>query len=118
VSEDTRDTVDNNLANVPDHQFSLWTTYEIQQGDLAGLGFGLGFLYLSDRFGDLDNTFTIPSFFRTDAAVFYRRDNWRAQLNIENLFDIEYFTSANFDSRLGVNPGAPLTVLGTITVEF
>ena len=118
VSQDTRPTVGNDLANVPDHQFSLWTTYEIQQGDLEGLGFGLGFLYLSDRFGDLDNTFTIPSFFRTDAAVFYRRNNWRAQLNVENLFDIEYFTSANFDSRLGVNPGAPLTVLGTITVEF
>jgi iron complex outermembrane recepter protein len=118
VSEDTRDTEGNDLANVPDNQFSLWTTYEIQRGDLAGLGFGLGFLYLSDRFGDLENTFTLPSFFRTDAAVYYQRDNWRAQLNIENLFDIDYFTSSNFDSRLGVNPGAPLTVLGTISVEF
>ncbi|MEO1340007.1 MAG: TonB-dependent siderophore receptor, partial [Cyanobacteria bacterium J06635_13] len=118
VSEDNTDIVDNQLPNVPDNQFSLWTTYDIQRGSLEGLGFGLGFLFVDDRFGDLDNTFTLPSYFRTDAALFYKRNNWRTQLNIENLFDIEYFPSTNFDSRLGVNPGAPFTILGTIAVEF
>jgi iron complex outermembrane recepter protein len=85
------------------------------------LGFGLGFLYLSDRFGDLDNSFTLPGYFRTDAAVFYERNNWRAQLNIENLFDIEYFSASRFSnsgSRLSVDPGAPVTILGTVSVEF
>ncbi len=116
VSEDNTDIVGNGLANAPDNQFSLWTTYEIQRGDLAGLGFGLGFLYLSDRPGNLDNTFDLPSFFRTDAAIFYQRDNWRAQLNVENLFDVEYFTSS--DEFLGVTPGAPLSVRATIAVEL
>ena len=118
VSEDNTDIVDNDLPGVPESQFSLWTTYNIQQGSLEGLGFGLGFLALSDRPGDLDNTFDLPGYFRTDAALFYRRDNWRTQLNIENLFDIEYFASTNFDSRSSVNPGAPFTILGTIAVEF
>ena len=118
VSEDNTDIVDNDLPGAPESQFSLWTTYNIQQGSLEGLGFGLGFLALSDRQGDLENTFTLPGYFRTDAALFYKRDKWRAQLNIENLFDIEYFASTNFDSRLGVNPGAPFTILGTIAVEF
>ena len=49
---------------------------------------------------------------------FTNANNWRAQLNIENLFDIEYFASTNFDSRLGVNPGTPFTILGTVAVEF
>lgn len=118
VSEDTRDTVGNQLANVPDNQFSLWSTYEIQQGNLEGLGFGLGLFYVGDRPGDLENTFTLPSYLRTDAALFYRRDNWRAQLNVRNLFNVDYFSSASYGSRLGVNPGAPLTVLGTVAVEF
>ena len=121
VSEDNTDIVDNKLANAPDNQFSLWTNYEIQQGNLAGLGFGLGFLYLSDRFGDLENTYTLDSYFRTDAALFYERNNWRVQLNIENLFDVEYFTAARFGnsgSRLTADPGAPFTILGTISVEF
>jgi len=118
VSEDTTDIVGNQLANVPENQFSLWTTYEIQQGGLKGLGFGLGLYYVDRRQGDLDNTFVLPSYFRTDAAVYYRRNNWRAQLNMQNLFDIEYFTSASFGSRLGVNPGAPFSIVGTISVEF
>jgi len=116
VSEDNTDVVGNDLANVPDNQFSLWTTYEIQRGDLAGLGFGLGFFFVGDRPGNLSNTFELPSYFRTDAALFYERDDWRAQLNLENVFDIEYFTSS--DEFLGVTPGAPLTVLGEIAIEF
>ncbi len=118
VSEDTTDIVGNNLANVPENQISLWTTYEIQHGNLEGLGLGLGLFYLGDRQGDLDNTFELPSYFRTDAALFYKRNNWRAQLNIENLFNIEYFSSASYGSRLGVNPGAPTRILGTLSVEF
>lgn len=116
VSQDTSDIEGNQLANVPDNQFSLWTTYEIQDGDLQGLGFGLGFFYLSDRPGTLENSFTLPSYFRTDAALFYERDNWRAQVNLENIFDIEYFTSS--DEFLFANPGAPFTVTAKVAVEF
>ncbi len=117
VSKDT-DNINNKLANVPDNQISLWTTYQIQQGNLEGLGFGLGLFYVSERQGDLDNTFELPNYFRTDAALFYKRNNWRAQLTIENLFDVEYFSSASYGSRLGVNPGAPFTILGTFSVEL
>ena len=116
VSEDTCDTVGNQLANVPDNQFSLWTTYEVQEGDLEGLGAGLGLFYVGDRQGDLDNTFTLPSYFRTDAALFYSRDNWRAQLNFENLFDVEYFTGASRRTR--VLAGAPFGVSASFSVNF
>lgn len=116
VSEDTTDIEGNSLTNVPDNQVSLWTTYEIQEGDLEGLGFGLGLFYVGDRPGNLDNTFTIPDYFRADAALFYQRDNWRAQLNLENLFNTEYFVSS--DGFLGVTPGAPLTVSARVSVEF
>mgnify|MGYP002780505453 CR=1 FL=1 len=116
VSEDTTDIEGNQLANVPNHQFALWSTYEIQEGSLEGLGFGLGLFYLDQRPGDLDNTFTLPSYFRTDAALFYRRDNWRAQLNVENLFNVNYFTSS--DEFQFASPGAPLTVTARVAVEF
>ncbi|CAN5667456.1 TonB-dependent siderophore receptor [soil metagenome] len=116
VSEDTRDTVGNKLANVPDNQFSLFTTYEVQEGDLAGLGAGLGLFYVSDRQGDLGNTFTLPSYFRTDASLFYKRDNWRTQLNIENLFNTEYFASSG--GRTSVNPGAPFGISASFSIDF
>ncbi|NJM23941.1 MAG: TonB-dependent siderophore receptor, partial [Richelia sp. SM1_7_0] len=119
VSEDNPDIEGNRLAKVPENQFSLWTTYEIQKGNLAGLGFGLGLFYVGERQRDLDNTYTLPSYFRTDAALFYKRDNWRAQLNIENLFDIDYFRSANYDFvGGGVNPGKPFAVSASFAIDF
>ncbi|MCP9929080.1 TonB-dependent siderophore receptor [Cyanobium sp. CH-040] len=116
VSEDNSIPVGNSLANVPDNQFSLWSTYRFQEGSLEGLGFGLGLFYVSQRAGNSDNSFTLPSYFRADAALFYQRNNWRAQLNVENLFNTRYFTSS--DQFLGVTPGAPLTVSAKISVQF
>lgn len=116
VDGEVRSLVGNQLQNVPEHSFSIWTTYDIQQGSLEGLGFGLGFVYEGEKQGDLENTFTIPDYFRTDAALFYETGNFRAQLNIENLFDIRYFESARDEFR--VNPGAPFTISGSISLEF
>ncbi|MHC5771704.1 MAG: TonB-dependent siderophore receptor [Nostoc sp.] len=117
VTKDTdSEIVDNILNNVPKHAFSLWTTYKITQGDLQGLGFGLGLYYVGDRQGDLANTFELPSYLRTDAAVFYERNNFRVALNIRNLFDIDYYASSQ--SNLRVFPGEPLTLQGTVSWEF
>jgi iron complex outermembrane recepter protein len=104
-------------ANVAPNTASLWTTYEIQSGTLQGLGLGIGLFYVDNRPGDFDNTYELPSFIRTDAAVYYRRDNWRAALNIKNLFDEEYFAGADF-GRTTVRPGEPFTIVGSVSVEF
>ncbi|MEC4812228.1 MAG: TonB-dependent receptor [Scytonema sp. PMC 1069.18] len=106
----------NYINNVPKHSFNLWTTYEIQSGNLKGLGFGLGLFYAGERQGDLANSFELPSYLRTDAAIFYKREQFRAALNFRNLFDIEYFESSL--SRGRVFYGAPFTVLGTISWQF
>lgn len=101
---------------MPEHSLSLWTTYELQKGNLQGLGFGLGLFYLGDRQGDLANSFNLPSYLRTDAAIFYKRDRFRAALNIRNLFDLKYFESAYSD--LTVYPAEPLTLQGTVSWQF
>jgi iron complex outermembrane recepter protein len=104
------------LQNVPRNAFGLWSSYELQSGSLKGLGFGLGIFTQGERQGDLRNTFTLPSFWRTDASIFYRRDQFRAAINIQNLFDENYFEGARDIVR--VVPGAPLTVTGSISIEF
>jgi iron complex outermembrane recepter protein len=88
----------------------------LQEGKLKGLGFGVGFFAVGDRQGDLDNTFVLPNYFRTDAAIFYNRDRFSASLNFNNLFDKDYFESANDD--LSVFLGEPFTVQGTVSYEF
>jgi iron complex outermembrane receptor protein len=108
----------NRLFNSPYNSFGLWTTYEIQQGNLQGLGLGLGVNYVGDRAGDLENSFEVDEYFLTNAALFYQRDRWRVALNINNLFDVDYIRSVSNSRRNGIVPGAPLTIVGSISVQF
>ncbi|MEM6612881.1 MAG: TonB-dependent siderophore receptor [Cyanobacteria bacterium P01_C01_bin.72] len=116
VDEELIDVEGNELVNVPKNAISLWTNYSIQKGNFKGLGFGLGFIYEGEKQGDLDNSFTVPDYFRTDAALFYEKSNFKAQLNVENLFDVRYFESSKDEFR--INPGAPFTISGTVTLEL
>lgn len=116
ITEDNQGFQGNQPNNVPRHSGSIWATYQIQQGDLQGLGFGLGVFAVGNRTGDLGNTFDLPGYSRTDASIFYNRDRWRVQLNVKNLFGANYFENAI--SRNSVNPGAPFTILGTVSVSF
>jgi iron complex outermembrane receptor protein len=116
ITRDNSPREGNQLFGVPENAASLWSTYEIQSGNLQGLGFGLGLFFVGERQGDVDNSFQVPSYVRTDASLFYRRDNWRAAINVKNLFDVDYIESAAF--RTAVNPGIPFTILATLSVEF
>jgi iron complex outermembrane recepter protein len=117
ITESNDGLAGNRPPNVPFNTASLWTTYQLQRGSLQGLGFGLGLFYVGDRQGDTDNTYIIPSYLRTDAAIYYQRDNWRAGINIQNLFNEKYFQGSNF-GRVAIEPGAPLTVIGSFSVTF
>ena len=116
VSKDNTFAVGNRINNVPDHSFNVWTSYEIQQGSARGFGVGVGFFFVGDRQGDLDNTFELPNYFRTDAAIFYKRDRFRAAINFNNLFNVDYFESAL--NRVNVYPGEPFVVQGTVSWQF
>ncbi|QYO68495.1 TonB-dependent siderophore receptor [Leptolyngbya sp. 7M] len=117
VTEDNSIPEGNRLINVPENQASLWTTYTIQEGDLKGLGFGLGVFYVGERQGDLANTFQLDDYFRTDAAIYYRRGRFNAAVNVRNLLNVDYVSAANF-GRLYVQRGAPFTITGSISWEF
>lgn len=110
--------IGNRLAGIPKHSFNVWTTYTIQTGSLQGLGFGVGVNYVGKREGDLDNSFQLPSYFLPDAAIFYQRDNWRFAVNFKNLFKEKYYPGAPFGRTAGVAVGEPLTVIGSVSVEF
>ena len=114
VSEDEELPEGDRLQGVPENSASLWTTYEIQGGNLQGLGFGLGLYFVGDREVQLPNTIQLDSYVRVDAAVFYRRNNYELALNFKNLTDTEYYSTQGFY----VTPEAPFTVLGNISVEF
>ncbi|WP_027149843.1 TonB-dependent receptor [Methylobacter tundripaludum] len=101
------------LAQVPEHTFSLWNRYDITQQ----WGVGLGSVYRSKMFAATDNLVTLPGFLRFDAAVYYKpTKNIQLQVNVENLFDKEYYASAN--SNTNITPGSPIAANAGISVKF
>ncbi|MGD1857208.1 MAG: TonB-dependent siderophore receptor [Leptolyngbyaceae cyanobacterium] len=118
ITEDNNDLEDNRIFGVPEHNVNLWTNYEIQQGDLAGLGFGIGVNYVDERFGDNENSYVLEDYFLTNAAVSYRRDNWRAALNFRNLFDVDYIDSSEGSRDIENRPGEGFTLVGSFSIEF
>lgn len=115
VSEDSDSTIiGKRFQNAPYHGASLWTTYEIQRGDLQGLQFGAGLFFVGDRIANQSDPYTLPSYVTTNAAISYKRDHWGASLNFKNIFNINYSETNGYL----IFPQAPFTVQGTISVTF
>jgi catecholate siderophore receptor len=101
------------VAQVPKHQASLWTRY-----DLTGrIGAGLGVYHQSKSFTSITNAVVLPSYTRVDAAAFFTlAEGIQAQVNVENIFNERYFPTAHNDNN--ITPGAPTTVRGTLRFTF
>lgn len=103
----------NKIAQVPRNSVSLWNRYDFN----PQWGVGLGAVYQSYVYAGADNTVKMPSFTRVDAAVYYTvNPQLKLQLNVENLFDEEYYTSAH--SNNNIMPGAPLAMGVSANVTF
>ena len=105
---------DRRLAQVPEHQASLWVRYELTDR----LGLGLGATHQSSQTATIGEGATrLPGFTRVDAAAYYEvADGVRAQLNVENALDVDYFPAAHNDDN--VTTGAPLNARLTLRAAF
>lgn len=118
ITEDNQFEKGNGLAGIPRHSANLWTTYTVQTGDLAGLGFGFGLNYASDRPGDLNDSFELGDYTIVNAAVFYKRDNWDVAVNFKNLFNEDYIQGTPISRVRGIEAGDPFTVVASFSVRF
>ncbi len=116
VTEDNVLPVGSPLINVPRHSGSLLAVHEVQAGPWKGFGIGGGVRGVGERAADSANTFSLPAYIAVDALAYYRYENFRFSLNVENVFDSEYYESSL--NRFRVYPGAPRRFTGTMTVRF
>ncbi len=90
------------LAQLPAHSLSLWNRYDFSRR----AGAGVGLIHRGEVFTSTDNTVILPAFTRLDAAVFVSiTSKLRAQLNVENVFDTDYYAHAH--SNNNITPGSP-----------
>ncbi len=116
VTEDNSVPVGTRTQNVPKHSYNAWTTYQLPEEWIEGLGVGLGARYYTDQGGDLLDTFSLPAYAIADASIFYRRGRFRGQINVNNLFDRRHFLGS-YDA-LYVQPGDPRMVRATVSWTF
>jgi catecholate siderophore receptor len=103
----------NRVGLVPYNTFSVWNKYQFTEQWAAGLGV----INYSNFFASSDDTVLIPEFTRVDAAIYFRLNQmWRAQLNIENLFDRKYYATA--DGNNNITPGSPRVFRLSATANF
>jgi len=112
----------NTPYNIPDHKARIWGSYEIQAGQFAGLGFGLGGEYVSKRFGNDANSFSVPSYDVYDASVWYylglaKDVQLRLNAGVKNLLDETYYTASGSNTNR-VSQGDPRTLYATARLEF
>lgn len=104
------------LGQVPEHQFALWNRYDVSDR----FGLGLGITHQSSQFAAIRTgpaTTELPAFTRFDAALFFDvSERLALQLNVENLFDEDYFADAHNNNN--ITPGAPINARLTARVKF
>lgn len=92
--------IGNTPSRIPSHQAGLWGTYTFDHGTLNGLTIGGGIRYIGDSWGDIGNTFMVPSVTLYDAMMRYdlaalnpKLQGMQLQVNAKNLADETYVAS-------------------------
>jgi catecholate siderophore receptor len=92
----------NEFPFVAPHNFSLWTTYDIDSDWTVGGGA----IYTAKRYANTANTYTLPDYWRFDAMVAYRLTaSVDLQLNVQNLLDETYYDATHAGQFAIVAPG-------------
>ena len=98
---------------IPEHTASIWNAFQVN----SNFGLGLGAIYQDDSLTSNGGDVVLPSYVRVDASGYYNlSDKLKLQLNIENLFDKEYFPNAHTDNNITV--GAPINATLSLSGKF
>ena len=121
VRKSDRLPIGSSFRNVPEHSGSIWGKYALGTVPGQGLSVGLGLQAMSERTGDDQSSFHLPSFWTVDTGIFYKTETAGGtpidlQVNVINLFNEQYYQSSLANSR--VFPGSPRAFYATMGVVF
>lgn len=98
---------------VPSRSLSVWNKYSLSQRfAIAG-----GAIHQNEMFAAVDNIVTLPGFTRIDGALYVGVSRGiRAQVNLENIFNVKYFPSSNGNNNIA--PGSPRAATLSLNAGF
>jgi iron complex outermembrane receptor protein len=101
-----------------DWQLGLFTSYELQEGMLRGLGFGATVFAIDDRGVSTFVPGTLDGYERVDLNVFYQGlPSWELALTVRNALDERYIEGADRTSAYGMF-GSPTAFLFSAVHKF
>lgn len=101
--------------NAPAHQGGFWSRYTFTSGPLAGVGFGAGIRFVTDR-ETFDRSLTLPGHTIFDASVFYSVGQFRITAYADNVLDRTHWVGGYNYGR--IFPGTPRSVRIRIGYSF
>jgi len=90
-----------------------WVSYNLQGGQLKGLGMGFGGNYQSSSYYDDMNTILIDGATTFDGSLFFDNPKFRIGLKINNITNEEYFTVPRMASPMPLRQ-----FLANLTLKF
>ena len=104
-------------AGLPDNIISLYGTYTypMEDADLTG---SLGVTWADSTFTDTFQKVLLPSYSVWTASASYAMDQFTALLQVNNLLDEEYYTSADLFDSVVVKPSEGRTLSLTLSYDF
>lgn len=117
VTRDTEGLEGNALRNVPKSTAALITRYDLAGGPLRDLSLGANVNFVGKRFGDIGNSFELPSHWQVDLNAAYElTERVRLRLHVENVTDEDIYSVAW--SQYEVWPAAPRTFRASIIARL
>ena len=105
--------------STPRHSGNIWTKYIITEGPLKHLGFGAGYNFVTERYGQIGrrtNTTVYPGYGLVNAVLYYKINQIQLQLNLNNVLNQTHWVGG-YD-KLRSFPGAPRNINASVTYKF
>ena len=105
--------------STPRHSGNIWTKYIITEGPLKHLGFGAGYNFVTERYGQVGrrtNTTVYPGYGLVNAVLYYKINQIQLQLNLNNILNQTHWVGG-YD-KLRSFPGAPRNINASVTYKF
>ncbi len=101
------------LQQAPKHHIAAWSRYDVTEQ----FGVGGGIVHATKQYASFSNAVVLPGYTRVDLAAYFDvNENVAFQLNVENLFDEDYYPSAHGDNN--IQPARPLAASFSARVTF
>ena len=104
-------------GGLPDNIVSLYGTYQFGFGE-TDLTASLGLTWVEETYIDVFKSIKLPSYNVWTSSMRYQKGPMTALLQVNNLFNEKYYTSADLFDSVVVKPSEDRTVSLSLTYEF